>query len=335
MGRGLYLFTLPSGKATGASVPTLQLAHALKDRGRRVVFLCQKGKLARAAQEMGLEVYPFSLPSLAKWGRRAEAIVTSRSHDHFWALLLRRGKTPVFRLWYKPLPPKGYFWDLFLVPFSARFLAPFTFGMGWERRWSWLPGGVDTDLFRPGDKMGGGMGVAMVARMKPGRGQEELLEALAGLEAPVEVTFLGGGETLEGMESLARELGVDARCCFIKGKVEDYPSFLRRYHLLVYLSLGSESTARTVLEAMASGLVVLAVAQGGVSYYLGEWNPPIAVEELVGELFRYSWSPRFRRMVGLLNARRAVRFSLEARVRRFVGALGDASDTSDHIPEAL
>ncbi len=177
--------------------------------------------------------------------------------------------------------------------------------------------------------------MAMVARMKPGRGHERLLKALAGLDAPVEVTFLGGGETLEKMEAMAKGLGVEDRCHFIEEKVEDYPSFLRKFHLLVYLSLGSESTARTVLEAMASGLVVLSVAQGGVPCYLSKWNPPIGRGELERELFRYGWSPRSRRVVGILNARGAERFSLDAYVERFMRVVEDAADSSDHIPEAL
>lgn len=284
---------------------------------------------------MGLEVHALSPLSLAKWGGKARAIFTSRSLDHFWALLLWGWRKPVFRLWFKPDPPARHSWEIFLVPFTRKFLAPFPFGVGWERRWGWLPGGVDVESFRPGEKAGGGMKVAMVARMKPGRGHGRLLRALAGLDAPVEVTFLGGGETLGKTEAMARRLGVEDRCHFIEGKVEDYPSFLRRFHLLVYLSLGSESTARTVLEAMASGLVVLSVAQGGIPCYLREWNPPVGRGELEKELFRYGWSPRSRRVVGILNARGAEKFSLGAYGERFMKVVEDAADSSDHIPEAL
>ena len=321
MAEGLYLFTLPSSKFTGAAVPTFQLAVGLKERGKGVVLLCHGGGLARRAREEGLEVDILSPVSLAQWGRRASLVVTSRSRDHLWAVLLLGGKRPLFRLWYKAGLPSNPLVRGFLSLSTRRFLSPLIPLAG--ETWKWLPGGVDTETFFPGRKGTGGMEVVMVARMKPGRGQDRLIKALARLEAPVRVSFRGGGETLEYMRSLARTLGVHDLCRFFSGRVEDYPAFLRRHHVLVYLALGSEATARTVLEAMASGLVVLASPQGPIPFYLGGWNPPL--EGDLGEaLAFYAWSPAGRKKVGCLNARRAWRFSLSRRVERFLGALEDA-----------
>ncbi len=321
MDKGTCLFTLPFSKITGAAAPTLLLAGSLKSMGWRVVLLCRGGRVAREAKARGLDVAGLSPLTIVKWGRDARVIVASRSQDHLWALLLWGGARPVFRLWYKPSPPGDYLWDRFLVPFTRGFLSPFPLDLG--RRERWLPGGVDIRAFRPGERLAGGMRVVMVARMKAGRGQEELLRALEGLEAPLTVTFVGAGETLDWVKSLARSLVGEERCRFVEEKMEDYAPFLREHHLLVYLSLGSEATARTVLEAMASGLVVLSGAGGGVPHYLGRWNPPLKDGMLREALWDYAWAPGKRRRVGLLNAVRARRFSSEARGERFGTAVAD------------
>jgi len=318
---GLYLFTLSSSKLTGASVPTFQLALELKNRGKRVVLLCHGGKLARKALEKGLEVDNLSPLSLAKWGKEARVVVTSRSQDHLWSAILLGGKRPIFRLWYRAGVPENPFAMGFLSLSTRRVLSPYPIV---ERKWKWLPGGVDTETFRPGKRGTGSMGVVMVARMKPGRGQDELLQAVRNLEAPFGITFRGGGETLGYVESLAKTLGLGDRCRFFPGRVKNYPAFLGKHHVLVYLSLGSEATARTVLEAMASGLVVLAPPQGPIPLYLEDWNPLLEEMGLKDGLVFYAWSPAVRKKVGCLNARRAQKFSRARRVERFLEALGDA-----------
>ena len=210
-----------------------------------------------------------------------------------------------------------------MVPFTRLFLSPFPFPQG-PFPWRWLPGGVDIRVFRPGEKGRGAMEVVMVARMKPGRGQDELVKAVARVQAPLRLTFQGKGETLGYVTALASELGVEGR--FVAEKLKDYPAFLRRHHLLVYLSLGSEATARTVLEAMASGLVVVARPQGGVPCYLGGWNPPFRGDKLVEVLSSFAWSPVWRKKAGILNAGRARRFSRERRVTRFLKILERSRD---------
>lgn len=319
-----YLFTTPSSKLTGASVPTLQLACAVNDKGKRVVFLCQGGRLAEEAEAAGLDVCRLSPLAMAKWGRDAEAIVTSRSKDHWWAAVMWGTTKPVYRLWYNASPPGDSLWNSLLTFLTRRFFSPSLFPMGLEVGWCWLPGGVDLQTYTPGDRESGGASVIMVARMKRGRGHEKLLEALRKTELPVSVTFLGGGENLKGMEVLAFELGVSERCRFVHNRLEDYPMFLRKHRLLVYLSLGSESTARTVLEAMASGLVVLTVPQGGVPFILPPWSFSIEEERLSAILDSLVSDPLQVRKEGLFNAGWAERFSVEKSALRFLRVVADS-----------
>ncbi len=308
-----YLFTIPSSKLTGASSPTLSLACSLKGTGRRVVLLCKGGSLARKAKEAGLEVYDLSLLSLLRHGREAWVIIVSRSQDHWWSALMWGLVKPVYRLWYKSDPPRGRPWERVLFAFTAGVFAPYPIEGA-----HWLPGEVDTSLFHPGGARPP-FSVVMVSRMKPGRGQERLLEAVSRLPMHVSVTFKGGGKALGRVKALAQTLGVHKDCDWVPYRLDDgdYPALLRRHHALIYLSVGSEATARTVLEAMASGLVVLAVPQGGVPYLLGDWNLPLDTG-LEDTLCRYGSSPALRRWTGLLNARRGRLFSPGARLRRFL-----------------
>jgi glycosyltransferase involved in cell wall biosynthesis len=316
--KGPYLFAVPSSKVTGVSQPTLSLACSLRAMGREVSFLCRGGSLAQEAQEGGIKVYPFSLSSLLRHGKRARAVITSRSQDHWWSILMWGLVKPVYRLWYRAYPPGNLPWNRLLACLTSGVFSPFVPLLSWKGKVHWLPGGVDPDVFFPPKGVKGAFSVVMVSRMKLGRGQERLLEAMARIPVSIPVTFKGGGEVLGRVETLARGLGVQGQCRWVPREVEGYPAFLRGYHLLVYLSVGSEATARTVLEAMASGLAVLAVPRGGIPFILSPWSLSIGGRSLEGALAFFSLNPLETRKGGLLNARWARRFSLQARMRRFL-----------------
>jgi len=316
--KGPYLFAVPSSKVTGVSQPTLSLACSLRAMGREVSFLCKGGSLAQEAQEGGIKVYPFSLSSLLRHGKRARAVITSRSQDHWWSVLMWGLMKPVYRLWYRAYPPANLPWNRLLACLTSGVFSPFVPLLSWKGKVHWLPGGVDPDLFFPKKGVKGPFSVVMVSRMKPGRGQERLLEAVARIPVSIPVTFKGGGEVLGRVKTLARTLGVQGQCRWVPREVEGYPALLRGYHLLVYLSVGSEATARTVLEAMASGLVVLAVPRGSIPFILSPWSLFIDGRSLEGALTFFSLNPLETRKGGLLNARWARRFSLQARMRRFL-----------------
>jgi len=318
MDEGPYLFMVPSSKLTGVSQPTLSLACSLRAMGREVCFLCKGGSLAKKAREVGIKVYPFSLSSLLRHGKRARAVITSRSQDHWWAALMWGLVKPVYRLWHKAYPPADLPWNRLLACLTSGVFSPFLPLLGWRGKVYWLPGGVDLNIFFPKKGAKGPFSVVMVSRMKPGRGQERLLEALARIPVSIPVTFKGEGEVLGRVKTLARTLGVQGQCRWVPHKVEDYPAFLREHHLLVYLSVGSEATARTVLEAMASGLVVLAVPQGGIPFILSPWSLFVDGKGPEEALTFFSMNPLETKKRGLLNARWARRFSLEARMKRFL-----------------
>ncbi len=321
MDKGPYLFTVPSSKVTGVSQPTLSLACSLRAAGKDVVFLCKGGSLAQEARKGGVSVYPFSLASLLRYGKQAQAVFASRSHDHWWSALMWGLMKPVYRLWYRPHPPKDLPWNRILACLTSGIFSPFVPLLSWKGKVYWLPGGVDPALFFPKRRGKGPFSVVMVSRMKPGRGQERLLEAVSRMPVSIPVAFKGGGETLGRVKALAMALEVKGQCQWVPRRVEGYPAFLRGYHLLVYLSVGSEATARTVLEAMASGLVILAVPRGGVPFIISPWSLSVSEKNLEDALTFFALNPLETRKEGILNARWARRFSLKARMAHFVKAV--------------
>ncbi len=69
---------------------------------------------------------------------------------------------------------------------------------------------------------------------------------------------------------------------------------------------------------MASGLAVLAAPRGGIPFILSPWSLSIGGRSLEGALTFFALNPLETRKEGLLNARWARRFSLQARMRRFL-----------------
>lgn len=79
----------------------------------------------------------------------------------------------------------------------------------------------------------------------------------------VEARIVGDGEDRASLEALSSTLGLDPRRVLFTGQVEDTAPFYSWADILV-LTSDHEGTPNVVLEAMASGLPVLATAVGGV-----------------------------------------------------------------------
>ncbi len=130
-----------------------------------------------------------------------------------------------------------------------------------------LTDGVDQERFRPRperaalrERLGlapGQVVVANVGRLERVKGQAVLLRALA--RAPQEVVALvaGAGSLAGELEREARALGVAQRVRFL-GQRSDVEELLAASDLFVLASLGSEGSSRATLEAMASGVCVVA-----------------------------------------------------------------------------
>ena len=206
-----------------------------------------------------------------------------------------------------------------------------------------LYNGVDTERFRPADPRGDRGREALapgffardalvfgtVGRLDPVKNQESLLRSFRAISdrepalAPrLRLLVAGDGPLRSRLEALAVELQVAERVWFA-GARSDTPEILRAMDAYVLPSL-NEGISNTILEAMASGLPVIASRVGG--------NPELVVDEATGALYdaaepgslerailAYLTNPDRRRAHGEAGRARVVQnFSLDSMVQRYL-----------------
>ena len=138
-----------------------------------------------------------------------------------------------------------------------------------------IPNGVDTTLFRPSEKSAIGnrqsaiINLLFVGRLSPEKGLHTLLDALAatsGFRSPpssLSLTLAGDGPDRAALQAQATRLGLTDRVTFA-GWIprERLPELYRAADIFVFPST-DEGMPNTVLEAMASGLPVIACRIAG------------------------------------------------------------------------
>ena len=137
--------------------------------------------------------------------------------------------------------------------------------------------------------------IGMVARISPWKGQDLLIEAFARALPAGNVTlhFAGAplfGETehLDELHRLATELGVAERVVF-HGHVEDVGGFIDSLDIAVQCSVQPEPLGQNVLQYLARGRPIVAMAEGGPLELVddgvtGILIPPRDVEALAAAL---------------------------------------------------
>ena len=138
------------------------------------------------------------------------------------------------------------------------------------------------DVFPPGFLREPAFVVGTVGRLAAVKDQATLLRAVQSMlrDRPqwlgsVRVLIVGDGPLRGELERLARELEIE-QVVWFAGDRSDVPQLLRAMDLFVLPSL-AEGISNTVLEAMASGLPIVATRTGG--------NPELVEEDLSGHLF--------------------------------------------------
>lgn len=135
--------------------------------------------------------------------------------------------------------------------------------VGAHPRFRIVPNVVDTSLFAPGDDPRNGR-LLTVGLFVDAKGYEYLFEALALLDRPVSLDVVGDGAKRTEYEELVRRLGMTGRVSFhgILPKTE-VAKRMREAELFV-LTSRYDNNPCVVIEALASGLPVVATAVGGI-----------------------------------------------------------------------
>lgn len=121
--------------------------------------------------------------------------------------------------------------------------------------------------------------VGMVARMVPIKRHEDLFRAIPqvlALYPDVYFLIVGDGECRKKLDALAEELGITRRCIFAGFHTE-----LNRIYQavdLVVLTSGNEGLPVVIIEALASGVPVVATRVGGVPELIEEGKTGYIVE---------------------------------------------------------
>lgn len=128
-----------------------------------------------------------------------------------------------------------------------------------------IPNGVDVEAFRPGDRDRPSSPVHLltVGRLVRQKGMTFLLEALARCSSAVVLRVVGDGPERPTLEATAWSLGIQTRVQFAGWATRsELPEHYRWADLFILPSL-EEGMPNVVLEAMASGLPIVATDVAG------------------------------------------------------------------------
>jgi glycosyltransferase involved in cell wall biosynthesis len=127
-----------------------------------------------------------------------------------------------------------------------------------------IPNGLDVEVFGVRQLPDRLRRVITVANLRTEKAHEVLLDAAALVLArypDAEFWIVGGGARYDELTTLARQLGIESRTRFF-GHRDDVPALLGESDIFV-LPSRSEACPSGLIEAMASGLPVVATAVGG------------------------------------------------------------------------
>lgn len=172
--------------------------------------------------------------------------------------------------------------------------------------------------------------IGTVGRMQPVKDQPTLVRAFiravegsSELRNRLRLVMIGDGPLRAQAQALLEQAGV-ADLAWLPGQREDVPEILRSLDCFVLPSL-SEGISNGILEAMASGLPVVATDVGGNGELVqaertGELVPAADSEAMAGKIAAYAMDPSRAQRAGRAG-RLAIeqQFSLDAMTRRYQG----------------
>ncbi len=193
--------------------------------------------------------------------------------------------------------------------------------------------GVDTRRFSPGGRRACRLSLGLndsvftigtVGRLDPVKDHKSLLQAflpIARSARPACLIITGEGPMRRAIESLSSELGIAGKVRLL-GERHDIPEIFKACDVFTLTSI-SEGVSNTILEAMASGLPVVATRVGGNPELLDDGVSASLVNArdvagLTAAYESYLYDPELRSRHGLnARARAEQKFSLERMASRY------------------
>ncbi len=195
-------------------------------------------------------------------------------------------------------------------------------------RFEIIANGFDLDRFTPrtcDENVSDAFTVATVGRLVPVKNLALLLRGFAAMKSRKStdrLSIVGDGEQRHSLEELARTLGI-AEAVEFEGMVEDPSPVYASADVYVQPSY-YEGMSNTIVEAMASGVAVIATDVGGNADVVGRDGSGVLVSSddtlaLAAALDAYRADPEWRRKVARVGQQRvSERFGLEKMVEAYL-----------------
>lgn len=215
-----------------------------------------------------------------------------------------------------------------------------------------IHGGVCTERFHPepAESAGDRLRLLYLGRIEADKGVHTAVEAMriaarTGVLATLDIYGRGDADFVEELESSVARHGLGKRVS-LRGSVtaSSTPALLRSYDALVFPSEWDEPFARTVLEAMASGLAVIGTTTGGTGEILKDGETGLAFQagaagSLAAAIQKLASDPELVRTLGA-TARRVVAAGYDIsrmvdRIERKLETISSRRDASAPRPVAV
>lgn len=341
----------------GQEIRTLTEAAGMISRGHRVELVCAPGATMRShAERLGIPVTALpiarkswrGLGALRAWLKTRPGIDVLNTHSSTdsWLAALActtlRGAPPVVRTRHVSTPVGDNTAARWLYQRATRHIV--TAGEALREqlirdnhfdpaRITSVPTGIDLERFKPRDRPEARRTLGLdpqrrylgiVATLRNWKGHTYLLEAFARL-APLypdwDLLLVGGGPQRHNLERRLGEPGLNGRVRMV-GNRDDAERWFNAFDLFVLPSYGEEGVSQSVMQAMASGLPVVATTVGSITEAVQDGGtgllvPPRDTDALHAALARLMGDEALRRRLGAVGLDYARRhFGLEHMLAR-------------------
>jgi glycosyltransferase involved in cell wall biosynthesis len=317
-----------SANLTIYRVPSIRQRQDRSNPLEQIIFIL-------SASLWTLSLVPFFKPNatLAFFGVPSGAVawLIKLTYQIPYVISLRGGDVPGFR------PYDFYFYHKLIAPFlrmvwknasavvaNSNGLRQLAYAFDARFQIPIIPNGVDLKLFKSAERDWSYPRLLSVGRIVHQKGLDLAMHALGGLkELDWEWRIVGDGPQREALQSLAQELGIDNRVFFLGWQSRDQIVESYQRSTMFLFPSRHEGMPNAILEAMASGLPVIATCIAGneelvVNDATGYLVPSEDIEALQMALKKLLSDSALRQQIGMASRQRVEEnYSWESSARQY------------------